>query len=58
MQLSVERRLDSSNPSYSSMDCVIKWSNRFISSIRTFFIGPKVFIMQERKELRRLKKNG
>ena len=49
MQLSVERRLDSSNPSYSSMDCVIKWSNRFISSIRTFFIGPKVFIMQERK---------
>ena len=36
-QRRLEKKLDSSNPSYQSMDCVIKWRNRFINSIRFFF---------------------
>ena len=45
MQFSLEKedqrkkKMDSSNPSYQSMDC-----NRFISSIRIFFICLKMFI--------------
>ena len=42
--------MDSSNRSYQSMDCVIKWGNRFINSIRIFFICLKMFIMQQRKK--------
>ena len=29
--------MDSSDPSYQSLDCVIKWRNQFINSIRFFF---------------------
>ena len=33
--------MDLSNPSYQSMDCVIKWGDRFISSIRNFSFVSK-----------------
>ena len=54
MQFSLEKRLekkkmDSSNPSYESIDCVVKWGNRFINSTRKVFICAKIFIMQQRK---------
>ena len=32
-----KKKMDSSNPSYQSMNCVIKWRNRIINSIRIFF---------------------
>ena len=44
-----KKKMNSSNPSYQSMDCVIKWGNWFIISIRIFFICLKPFIMQLRK---------
>ena len=53
-----KKKMNSSNPSYQSMDCVIKWRNRFINSIRIFFICLKMFIMQQKKQLRWVKKNG
>ena len=57
MQFSLEKEdqkkdMDSSNPPYQSMVCGIKWRNRFISSIRIFFICLKMFIMQQKKQLR------
>ena len=56
MQFSIEKRLgkkmNSPNPSYQSMDCVIKWVIRFINSIRNFFICFKMCIMQQRKNSR------
>ena len=42
-----KKKMDSSNPSYQSMDCVIKWGNRFIISTSNFFL--KMFIAQWRK---------
>ena len=44
-----KKKMNSSNPSYQSMDCVIKWGNRCINSIRIFSICLKTFIMQQRK---------
>ena len=41
-----KKKMDSSNPSYQSMHCIMKWRNRFISSIRIFFICFKILIMQ------------
>ena len=41
--------MNSSNPLCQSMDCVIKWSIRFINSIKQFFVYLKTFIMQQRK---------
>ena len=42
--------MDSSNPSYQSMDCAIKRRNRFINSIKFFFICLIISItMQQRK---------
>ena len=54
MQISLRRntrkkKMDSSNLSYQTMDCVIKWGNGFISSIRIFFTCFKIFIMKQRK---------
>ena len=37
------------NLSYQSMDCFIKWGNRFMNSTRHFSICLKMFIMQRRK---------
>ena len=43
MQFSLEKKnnrkkkMDSSNPSYQSMDFVIKWGDRFSNSIGIFF---------------------
>ena len=53
MQLSLEKgderknKMDSFNPSYQSMNY-----NRFINSFRIFFICFKMFIMQQKKQLR------
>ena len=33
-----KKKMGSSNPLYQSVDCVIKWGNRFINSIRISFI--------------------
>ena len=38
MQFSIKKKMGSSNPLYQSVDCVIKWGNRFINSIRISFI--------------------
>ena len=53
MQFSLEKKtrkkkVTSFNPSYQSMDCVIKWGIRFINSTRNFVICLKMFIMQQR----------
>ena len=34
------------NPSYQSMDCVIRCGNRFINPTGNFFVCLKMFIMQ------------
>ena len=31
-----KKKMDSSNPFYETMDCVIKWGDQFINSIRVF----------------------
>ena len=52
MQFSLEKehkKMDSSNPSYQSMDCIIKWRNWFINSIIIFLICRKMFIVQQKK---------
>ena len=38
MQFSIKKKMGSSNPLCQSVDCVIKWGNRFINSIRISFI--------------------
>ena len=38
-----KNKMNSSNPSYQSMDCVIKWVIRLINSIRIFFIFFSIF---------------
>ena len=38
-----KNKMNSSNPSYQSMDCVIKWVIRLINSIRIFFIFFQFF---------------
>ena len=43
------------NRSYQSMDCVIKWGNRFINSTSNLFICLKMFIMQRRKNRNEMK---
>ena len=42
--------MDSPSPSYQSIDCAMKWANRFISSPRNFFICLKMLIKQQRKK--------
>ena len=42
--------MDTSKPSYQSMDCVIKWGIRLINSIRNFFICLRMFIMQQEEK--------
>ena len=55
--------MNSSNLSYQSMNCVIKWGNQFMSSTTDFFIPFKAFIMQlrknraERSEIKRMSSN-
>ena len=44
-----KKKMNSSNPSYQSMRCIIRWRNRFINSIRIFFICFKMFIMQRKQ---------
>ena len=47
MQFSLERKktrkkkMDSSNPSYKTMDCVIKLRDRFSNSFKNFFHLPE-----------------
>ena len=43
-----KKKVNSSNPSSQSMDCVIKWGIQVINSIRNFFICLKMFIMQQK----------
>ena len=56
MQFSPENRVKENgfitlvNSSYRWMDSVIKWGNRFISSIRNIFICIKMCIMLQRKK--------
>ena len=38
------------NPSFQSMDCVIRCGNRFINSTGNFFVCLKMFIMQQREK--------
>ena len=40
------------------MDCVMKWGNRFINSIRNFFICLKVFSIGEKKASDEIKRMG
>ena len=46
-----KKNMNSSNPSYQSMVCVIELGVRFINSI-IFFICLEIFIVQEKKQLR------
>ena len=47
-----KKKMDSYNPSYQSMDCVIKWEDRFINSIRIFHLSKNVYHATEKKQLR------
>ena len=47
-----KKKMDSSNPFYESMDCVIKWGDQFINSIRVFNLSKNVYHATEKKQLR------